>query len=153
MVAIVLLLQKIAVLSSTPELRDPVAKLSIERRTVYLSSELFDSHLDQLWPTLNPDLSSLFDAIRVIVCQYLHLVKHRTAELIVDLRNNDWPNVVNRRCGALPCVDLQLTPMLKTRTTTKTTIRPRNPPIYQSVLRSWRLFGSIFAAASLSGME
>jgi hypothetical protein len=46
MVAMVLLLQKIAALSSTPEPLDPVAKLSIERRTVYLSSELFGSLLD-----------------------------------------------------------------------------------------------------------
>jgi hypothetical protein len=56
----------------------------------------------------------LLEAIRAVECQYLHLIKHRAPELTVDLGNNDWPNIFDRRCRALPCVlNLLLAPMLK----------------------------------------
>ena len=101
-VAMVLLLQKSLHLV---QLRDYLIRL----RSFPSNDELFAFPASYLvlvwtrpWSTLDPDPSLLLEAIRVVECEYLHLIKHRTPQLTVDLGNNDWPNIFNGRRRALP---------------------------------------------------
>jgi hypothetical protein len=51
---------------------------------------------------LNPDPSPLIRPVRVVVRQYLYLIKHCTAILTVDLGNYNRPNIFDRCSGTFP---------------------------------------------------